>query len=113
MCHPNADLYRDLSPKQIYRIHENEKKQKYNCRVTELEQGTFTALVFTTTGGMADVAKERATTTRHQPIVLCASFQDGGQGNFETASEGYFQGQKQQNRDREHTFVMQNTFHDS
>ena len=24
--HPNADSYRDLSPKQIYRIHENEKK---------------------------------------------------------------------------------------
>ena len=23
VCHPNADSYRDLSPKQIYRIHEN------------------------------------------------------------------------------------------
>ena len=53
-CHPNADWYRDLSPKQIYRIHENEKKRKYNSRVTEIEQGTFTPLVFTTTGGMAD-----------------------------------------------------------
>ena len=30
-----------------------EKKRKYNYRVTELEQGTFTPLVFTTTGGMA------------------------------------------------------------
>ena len=27
---------------------------KYNSRVTEIEQGTFTPLVFTTTGGMAD-----------------------------------------------------------
>ena len=54
MCHPNADSYRDLSPKQIYRIHENEKKRKYISRVTEMEQGTFTPLVFTTTGGMAD-----------------------------------------------------------
>ena len=54
VCHPNADSYRDLSPKQIYRIHENEKKRKYNSRVTEIEQGTFTPLVFTTTGGMAD-----------------------------------------------------------
>ena len=54
MCHPNADSYRDLSPKQIYRIHENEKKPKYNSRVIEIEQGTFTPLVFTTTGGMAD-----------------------------------------------------------
>ena len=54
VCHPNADSYKDLSPKQIYRIHENEKKRKYNSRVTEIEQGTFTPLVFTTTGGMAD-----------------------------------------------------------
>ena len=54
VCHPNADSYRDLSPKQIYRIHENEKKRKYNSRATEIEQGTFTSLVITTTGGMAD-----------------------------------------------------------
>ena len=54
VCHPNADSYRDLCAKQIYRIHENEKKRKYNSRVTEIEQGTFTPLVFTTTGGMAD-----------------------------------------------------------
>ena len=26
VCHPNTDWYRDLSPRQIYRIHENEKK---------------------------------------------------------------------------------------
>ena len=54
VCHPNAHSYRDLSPKQLYRIHKNEKKQKYNSCVTEIEQGTFTPLVFTTTGGMAD-----------------------------------------------------------
>ena len=54
VCHPNAHSYRDLSPKQIYRIHENEKKRKYNSCVTEIEQGTFTPLVFITTGGMAD-----------------------------------------------------------
>ena len=53
VCHPNADSCRDRSPKQIYRIHENKKKRKYNSRVTEIEQGTFTPLVFTTTGGMA------------------------------------------------------------
>ena len=29
------------------------KKRKYNSRVTEIEQGTFIPLVFTTTGGMA------------------------------------------------------------
>ena len=37
VCHLNADSYRDLSPKQIYRIHENEMKRKYNSRVTEIE----------------------------------------------------------------------------
>ena len=26
VCHPNADSYRDLSPKEIYRQHESEKK---------------------------------------------------------------------------------------
>ena len=31
---------------------ENEKKRKYNFCVTEIEQGTFTPLVFTTTGRM-------------------------------------------------------------
>ena len=54
MCHPNADSYRDLTPKQVYRKHEKEKKRKYAERVMEIEQGTFTPLVFTTTGGMAD-----------------------------------------------------------
>ena len=54
VCHPNADSYRDLTPKQVYRNHEKEKKRKYAERVMEIEQGTFTPLVFTTTGGMAD-----------------------------------------------------------
>ena len=52
-CHPNADSYKDLTPKQIYKKHENEKWQ-YAERVMEIEQGTFTPLVFTTTGGAAD-----------------------------------------------------------
>ena len=54
VCHPNADSYRDLTPKQIYKKHENEKKRQYVERVMEIEQGTFTPLAFTTTGGMAD-----------------------------------------------------------
>ena len=43
-----------MTPKQIYKKHENEKKRQYAERVMEIEQGTFTPLVFTTTGGMAD-----------------------------------------------------------
>ena len=54
MCHPNANSYRDLTPKQIYKKHENEKKRQYAEIVMEIEQGTFTPLVFLTTGGMAD-----------------------------------------------------------
>ena len=53
VCHPNADSYRELTPQQIYRQHEQEKKRKYASRVMEIEHGTFTPLVFTTTGGMA------------------------------------------------------------
>ena len=52
VCHPNAISYRDLEPQQIYRIHENEKKRLYSKRVLDIEHGTFTPLVFTTTGGM-------------------------------------------------------------
>ena len=54
LCQPNADSYRDLTPKQIYKKHENDKKRQYAQRVMEIEQGTFTTLVFMTTGGMAD-----------------------------------------------------------
>ena len=53
-CHPSADSFRDLNPKQIYKKHENEKKRKYAERLMEIEQGTFTPLVFTTTGGIAN-----------------------------------------------------------
>ena len=35
-------------------IHENDKKRLYSSRGLEVERGTFTPLVFTTTGGMSD-----------------------------------------------------------
>ena len=54
VCHPNADSYRDLTPKQIYKKHENKKKRQYAEREIEIEKGTLTPLVFTTTGKMAD-----------------------------------------------------------
>ena len=57
VSHPSADCYRDLSPKEVYRQHENEKKHQYASRVIEAEQGTFTPLVFTTTGGMVEECK--------------------------------------------------------
>lgn len=56
--HPSADSYKDLSPEQIYRQHENEKKRMYAKRVIEVEQGTFTPLVYTTTEAWERNAKD-------------------------------------------------------
>ena len=53
ICHPNADSYRDKDPDQTFRQDETEKKRQYASRVLEVEQATFTPLVFSTTGGMA------------------------------------------------------------
>ena len=54
VCQPNAESYKDLEPQQIYRTHGNEKKRLYSRRVLDIEHGTFTPLVFTTTGGMGN-----------------------------------------------------------
>ena len=53
VCHPNAESYKDHTPQQIYRQHDNENKRVYASKVMEVEQATFTPLVFTTTGGIA------------------------------------------------------------
>ena len=42
---------------QMYLSHEGEKKRKYNARVLEVEKGTFTPLVFSTSGGMGAEAQ--------------------------------------------------------
>ena len=52
VCHPKADSLKDLTPEQVYRLHENEIKRMCERRVLEVEQASFTPLVFTTTGGM-------------------------------------------------------------
>lgn len=54
VCHPHADSYKDLTLKQLYKQQENEKKRKYASRILEVEQGTFTPLIFSTTGGMGE-----------------------------------------------------------
>ena len=51
VCYPSTDSYRNMEP-QVYRIHENKKKRQYSRRVLDVEQETFTPLVFTTTGGV-------------------------------------------------------------
>ena len=41
---------------QIYRLHENEKKRSFSRRVLDIEHGSFTPLVFTSTGGMFKIS---------------------------------------------------------
>ena len=57
VCHPKADFYRDVDPDQIFRQHATENKRQYASRVLEVEQATFTPLVFSTIGIMAEECK--------------------------------------------------------
>ena len=52
VMHPNSPSYIEKTPEQIYHQHEREKKRTYNDRVLQVEKGSFTPLIFTTTGGM-------------------------------------------------------------
>ena len=44
-------LYRNQNISQVYKKHEQEKMRKYNSRVITVERGSFTPLIYTTTGG--------------------------------------------------------------
>ena len=72
--HPNARSYCQSSNPSLYRRHELQKKREYGDRIREVEQASFTSLVFTTTGGMgkeavvfyrrlADLLSRRSSTT--------------------------------------------------
>ena len=50
--HPNAQSYRHSSISSLYWRHELTKKREYGDRIREVENGSFTPLVFATTGGM-------------------------------------------------------------
>ena len=56
VVHPNSPSYLSKSSDEIYEQHEREKKRNYNCRVLQVERGSFTPLIFTTTGGMGPEA---------------------------------------------------------
>ena len=56
VLHPGAPTNASRTIPQMYIQHENEKKRKYNQRVIDIEKGTFTPLVFSTTGGMGKEA---------------------------------------------------------
>ena len=76
VCHANAESYKDLEPQQIYRMLENEKKRLYSRRVLDIEHGTFTPLVFTTTGGMG-----KECLTYHSRLAELIAIKKGEQKN--------------------------------
>jgi len=51
VTHPNSPTYENKSMKQIYNLHEARKMKKYNNRIIQVEKGTFTPLIYTTSGG--------------------------------------------------------------
>ena len=53
VTHPTAQSHIKKSMERLYRENEREKKNLYNDRIIHTERGTFTPLVFATTGGMA------------------------------------------------------------
>ena len=56
--HPNAATYRNRDISSVYIQHEQEKRKKYEQRVTQVEKCSFTQLVYSTTGGMAPTVLE-------------------------------------------------------
>ena len=54
--HPFAPSYRKTPIATCYRVQERAKMRAYEQRVWEVEGGTFSPLVFTTSGGMGPTA---------------------------------------------------------
>ena len=69
VCDPNARRYSKQTLRQCYSLNENEKKRHYNTRIMEVNQGSFTPLVFTVAGGMR--SEGRAFYSRLE-ILLCS-----------------------------------------
>ena len=53
---PYAPSHRSTTLAQCYRRNEQEKKRAYEERVREIEHGSFSPLVFSTSGGMGPIA---------------------------------------------------------
>ena len=52
VMHPNSPSYMAITPDQLYSQQEREKKRTYNDRILQVEKGSFSPLIFSTTGGM-------------------------------------------------------------
>ena len=49
--HPNCSSYVNMDIDKTYALHENIKKRKYKERILNVEHGSLTPVVFSTTGG--------------------------------------------------------------
>ena len=49
---PNAQRHQSKTLRKCYEINEQEKKREYSSRILNVEQGTFTPLVFSAAGGL-------------------------------------------------------------
>ena len=65
---PNAPSYHTQKIEALYRKQEKEKRRTYEQRITEIEMGSFSPLVFSVTGGMG-----RSTTVAYQRLALLLS----------------------------------------
>ena len=54
--HPNAPSYRKMQLPSAYCLHERQKQRSYDQHVREIEHGSFTPLVFFTSGRMGKCA---------------------------------------------------------
>ena len=72
VMHPNSASYKDTKIEDLYVQHENEKKRTYNHRIMHVEKGSFSPLIFSTTGGMGPEA-----TRYHKRIAELISVKRG------------------------------------
>ena len=75
---PSALSYRNTQPASCYIHHERIKKRNYEQRINEIEHGSFTPLIFSTSGGMGKAASifykrlgGMLAEKRHQPYSNC------------------------------------------
>ena len=53
---PNSSFYRMKKLPSLYRTHELQKRREYRDRITNIEYGSFSPLVFSSSGGMRPTA---------------------------------------------------------
>ena len=66
VTYPYAPTNVTLPLEKLYAKHEHEKEVFYKDRVKEVEKGSFTTLVFSTTGGMGQQATEFLKSLAHK-----------------------------------------------